>query len=43
MTTAIALDAAKGEFERALSLGLVLLIIAVAINVAVNGLGHHER
>jgi tungstate transport system permease protein len=43
MTTAIALDAAKGEFERAISLGLVLLVIAVAINMAVNGLGAHER
>ena len=32
MTTTIALDAGKGEFERALSLGLVLLVLAVAIN-----------
>lgn len=43
MTTAIALDAAKGEFERAISLGLVLFLIAVAINVAVGGLAAHER
>jgi len=43
MTTAIALDAAKGEFERAISLGLVLLLISVAVNVAVNGLGAYER
>lgn len=43
MTTAIALDAAKGEFERAISLGLVLLLIAVAVNVTVNGLASHER
>lgn len=42
MTTAIALDAAKGEFERALSLGLVLFLIAILVNVAVNGLGAHE-
>jgi len=41
MTTAIALDAAKGEFERAISLGLVLLLIAVAVNVTVNGLAAH--
>ena len=32
MTTTIALDASKGEFEHALSLGLVLLVIALAIN-----------
>ncbi|MFA5853332.1 MAG: ABC transporter permease [Spirochaetales bacterium] len=43
MTTAIALDAAKGEFERAISLGLVLLLIAVAVNVTVNGLAAHGR
>jgi len=43
MTTAIALDAAKGEFERAISLGVVLLVIALAVNVAVTGLGAYER
>lgn len=32
MTTTIALDASKGEFERAVSLGIVLLSIALAIN-----------
>jgi len=32
MTTTIALDASKGEFERALSLGIVLLIVALAVN-----------
>jgi tungstate transport system permease protein len=42
MTTAIALDASKGEFERAISLGLVLLIIAVAVNIAVHALSRHE-
>lgn len=42
MTTAIALDASKGEFERALSLGLVLLLIAVLINVAVHALGQND-
>ena len=36
MTTAIALDAAKGDFERAVSLGLVLLIIALAVNLALH-------
>ncbi|PKL08440.1 MAG: ABC transporter permease [Spirochaetae bacterium HGW-Spirochaetae-7] len=32
MTTTIALDAGKGEFERALSLGIVLLGVALSIN-----------
>ncbi len=32
MTTTIALDAGKGEFERALSLGVMLLAIALGIN-----------
>ena len=32
MTTTIALEAGKGEFERALSLGVVLLVIALVIN-----------
>jgi tungstate transport system permease protein len=43
MTTAIALDAAKGEFDRAISLGLVLLAIAVAVNMTVSWLGSNER
>ena len=42
MTTAIALDAAKGEFERAVSLGLVLLVIALGVNLALHALAHHE-
>jgi tungstate transport system permease protein len=36
MTTAIALDAAKGDFEIAISLGLVLLAIALAVNVSIH-------
>lgn len=32
MTTTIALDASKGEFERALSLGFVLLALALLVN-----------
>ena len=43
MTTAIALDAAKGEFERAISFGIVLLLISVAVNLAVDGLESHGR
>ena len=42
MTTAIALDAAKGEFERAVSLGLVLLVIALAVNLALHALEPHD-
>ncbi|HUX40628.1 MAG TPA: ABC transporter permease [Rectinemataceae bacterium] len=36
MTTAIALDASKGEFERAISLGIALLVIALAVNFTVH-------
>lgn len=36
MTTAIALDAAKGDFDRAISLGLVLLLIALAVNLSLH-------
>ena len=43
MTTAIALDAAKGEFERAISFGIVLLLISVAVNLSVDGLESHGR
>ena len=35
MTTVIALETSKGEFELALALGLVLLVVAFAINLAV--------
>lgn len=43
MTTTIALDASKGEFERALSLGIVLVAIALAVNTAMNYLVRHEK
>jgi tungstate transport system permease protein len=43
MTTAIALDTAKGEFERALGLGLVLLLLALVVNFAVHHLVRHEN
>jgi tungstate transport system permease protein len=42
MTTAIALDASKGEFERAIALGVVLLVLAVAVNLAVHALAPRE-
>lgn len=38
MTTAIALEASKGEFELGLALGIVLLLIAFAVNGAVRWL-----
>ena len=41
MTTAIALDASQGEFERAISLGIALLIIALAVNFLVHALRPH--
>jgi tungstate transport system permease protein len=43
MTTAIALDSSKGDFDRAVSLGLVLLVIALGINVALHALSPHEN
>lgn len=36
MTTAIALDTSKGEFERAVSLGLALLAVALVVNFLVH-------
>ena len=38
MTTAIALDASKGEFDRAVSLGIALLVIALLVNFGVHAL-----
>ena len=35
MTTAIALETSKGSFEFALSLGIVLLFLALFINILV--------
>ena len=33
MTTSIALETSKGQFELGISLGLILLVIALAINM----------
>ncbi len=38
LTTAIALETSKGGIERALALGIILLLIALLINVALNRL-----
>lgn len=43
MTTAVALEASRGEFALALSLGFVLLVIALFLNVLVNIGLKHER
>jgi tungstate transport system permease protein len=37
MTTAIALETSKGEIALALALGIVLLLTAFAVNVALMG------
>lgn len=42
MTTAIALEVEKGEFEFALTLGGVLLLVNVAVTLAVRALGRVE-
>ena len=38
MPTAIALETSKGEFGTGIALGLVLLLIALAVNIALAGL-----
>jgi tungstate transport system permease protein len=42
MTTTIALDASKGEFERALAFGLALLAIALTVNALSHLAVRHE-
>ncbi len=43
MTTTIALDTSKGDFERALSLGFLLLSVSLAINALVHAAVKHDR
>jgi tungstate transport system permease protein len=43
MTTAIALETTKGDFAQGIALGIVLLIIALALNAAVAWLQRGER
>jgi len=43
LTTAIALETSKGEFELALALGLILLIISFAVNLSLHWLVKDER
>jgi tungstate transport system permease protein len=42
ITTAIALETSKGEFEQGLALGIVLLIVALGVNAALHGMVRHE-
>lgn len=43
LTTAIALETSKGEFELALALGLILLVISCAVNLSLHWLVKDER
>jgi len=43
LTTAIALETSKGEFELGLALGMVLMAIAFVVNFALHGVVRHER
>jgi tungstate transport system permease protein len=40
LTTAISLETSKGDIELSLALGIILLLIALAINIALNRLQH---
>jgi tungstate transport system permease protein len=42
ITTAIALETSKGEFEQGVALGIVLLLVALGINAALHVLVRHE-
>jgi tungstate transport system permease protein len=43
LTTAIALETSKGEFELGLALGIVLMAIAFVVNFTLHGVIRHER
>lgn len=43
LTTAIALETGKGDFELALGLGFVLIALALLVNFAIHGLSQTER
>ena len=43
LTTAIALETGKGDFELALGLGFVLIALALLVNVAIHSLSRTER
>jgi tungstate transport system permease protein len=43
LTTAIALETSKGEFELGLALGIILMAIAFLVNFTLHGVVRHER
>jgi tungstate transport system permease protein len=43
LTTAIALETSKGEFELGLALGIILMAIAFLVNFTLHGVVGHER
>ena len=43
LTTAIALETSKGEFELSLALGIILMAIAFVVNFTLHGVVRHER
>ena len=43
MTTAIALETSKGEFELGMALGLILLLVAFAVNGALFLMQREDR
>ncbi len=43
MTTAIALETSKGEFAQGIALGLVLLLMAFMVNLALAALRQRDR
>ncbi len=43
ITTSIALETSKGNFEQGLALGIVLIIISLGINILLNAGVKHER
>ncbi len=43
LTTAIALETSKGHFAFAMGLGMVLIMLAVLVNIAIHMLGKTER
>jgi len=43
LTTAIALETSKGEFELGLALGMILLLLALTVNFALHWMVKHEH
>jgi tungstate transport system permease protein len=43
ITTAIALETSKGEFELGLALGFILLVLAFLVNLALHGMVRYEQ